>query len=901
MTQVKKANISKQLNKRADELAQETERLRRQADELMRMLRRDEARFTREAEEARRQQKAEEKQELMRSHTKAWTMPDDDEPKAAPQVKVQEKVATKPEQEQPAAVAAKPEAAKPAPQEKARPEEKKAQPAAPVRAKAPAERPQPRDQQPARSAPRSDSHTGERRPYQQRTETQRTDRAPGTGRQPAQQRGGTRPAYGERTDRAQGQRPGGQRPGYQPGGRTSYPDKDAPETVRGQGSRQRAARPQADDLLIPIQKEQRTYDPNRKSHNRTQDPERVSRNKRQNARGRTYGAYDEDNARGRGRRGKKPAAPKKVIAPIVIENAVMTADTITVKDLSERIGKPAADILKKLFLLGIVANINQELDYDTASLVTEEYDITLELKLEKTAEETLQDFYEEDAEEDLVARPPVITIMGHVDHGKTSLLDYIRRAHVTTTEAGGITQHIGAYSVQLGKRKITFLDTPGHEAFTSMRMRGAQSTDIAVLVVAADDGVMPQTIEAINHAKAAEVPVIVAINKMDKPQADPTRVKQELTSHNLVAEDWGGDTIMVPVSAKTGQGIDDLLEMILLQADVMQLTANPDRMAMGIVVEAKLDRARGPLATVLLKNGTLRVGDYIVAGHASGRVRALQNDRGEQVKSAGPSMPVEVSGFNDVPEAGEEMYAVDDEKLTRQVAQERREKMRTERLQASSKVSLDTLFASIEEGKIETLNIIIKADVQGSTEAVRQALEKLSDDKVKIKVLHSGVGAVTKDDVNLAAAFGAIIIGFNIRPDANARAIAEKEEVDIRLYRVIYQAIEDIEKAMKGMLEPTYKEIQLGEAEVRNVFKVTGSGTIAGCYVTDGKVQRNAQVRLLRDNVVIYEGKLSSLRRFKDDVREVATGYECGIGLENYNDIKMGDVIECFINEEVKD
>jgi translation initiation factor IF-2 len=506
----------------------------------------------------------------------------------------------------------------------------------------------------------------------------------------------------------------------------------------------------------------------------------------------------------------------------------------------------------------------------------------------------------EDDEKDLEPRPPVITIMGHVDHGKTSLLDYIREAHVTKTEAGGITQHIGAYSVSLRGERITFLDTPGHEAFTAMRARGAQATDIAVLVVAADDGVMPQTVEAINHAKAANVPIIVAINKMDKETANPNRIMQDLTSYNLVAEEWGGDTIMVPVSALTGEGVDQLLDMILLQAEVLQLRANPNRKAQGVIIEAKLDKSRGPLATVLLQNGTLHVGDSIIAGTASGRVRALQNDRGERVQSAGPSMPVEISGFTDVPSAGDEMIAVDDDRLTRQVAEERKDKEREQRVAAASKVTLDNLFDNISEGKIETLNLIVKADVQGSVEAVRQALEKLSTDQVKIRVLHAGVGAITKDDVNLASAFGAIIIGFNIRPDNNARDIAEKEEVDIRLYRVIYQAIEDIEKAMKGMLEPEFKENLLGHAEVRNVFRITGAGTIAGCYVTDGKVQRNASVRLLRDNVVIFEGKLSSLRRFKDDVREVASGYECGIGLEGYNDIKEKDVIECFVMEEVE-
>jgi translation initiation factor IF-2 len=506
----------------------------------------------------------------------------------------------------------------------------------------------------------------------------------------------------------------------------------------------------------------------------------------------------------------------------------------------------------------------------------------------------------EDEEHDLEPRPPVITIMGHVDHGKTSLLDYIRKTHVTTTEAGGITQHIGAYSVKVDKDRITFLDTPGHEAFTAMRARGAQATDIAVLVVAADDGVMPQTVEAINHAKAANVPIIVAINKMDKQNANPERIKQDLTAHDLVSEEWGGDTIMVPVSALTGEGVDTLLEMILLQAELLQLRANPDRQARGIIIEAKLDRSQGPLATVLLQNGTLNVGDNIIAGVASGRVRALVNDRGERVKSAGPSMPVEISGFNEVPQAGDEMMVVADDKLSRQVAAERREKEKELRAASTSRVTLDNLFANISEGKVETLNLIIKADVQGSVEAVTQALEKLSTDQVKIRVLHSGVGAITQDDVNLASAFNAIIIGFNIRPDVNARSAADVDEIDIRLYRVIYQAIEDIEKAMKGLLEPVYKEVLSGRAEVRNVFKISGSGTIAGCYVIEGKMHRNYQVRLLRDNVVIYEGKLSSLRRFKDDVREVAEGYECGIGIDGFNDIKERDVIECFTMDEVE-
>ena len=654
--------------------------------------------------------------------------------------------------------------------------------------------------------------------------------------------------------------------------------------------------------LTPVVEKERVsnYDPNKKQYIRQHDPEHVAKNRKQLQK-EAYTGYDDDTVRGgkKARSTKKQPSIQQMMAPIKIEKAFMTAETITVKDLTERIGKPAGEILKKLLMLGIMSNINSELDFDTASLVCSEFGVELEMKLDKTAEDALSEADVEDAEEDLQPRPPVITIMGHVDHGKTSLLDYIRKAHVTATEAGGITQHIGAYTVKLDGRQITFLDTPGHEAFTAMRMRGAQATDIAVLVVAADDGVMPQTIEAINHAKAAGVPIVVAINKMDKPAANPDRIMQDLTKYELVPESWGGDTIMVPVSAITGDGVDDLLEMILLQADTMELKANPNRMAKGVIIEAKLDKARGPLATVLLQNGTLKVGDNIVAGMASGRVRAMVNDRGERVQKAGPSTPVEISGFNEVPLAGDEMFAVADDHLSRQVAQERRDKVKAARAN-TTKVSLDNLFAGIAEGKVQNLNIIIKADVQGSVEAVKQALEKLSNDEVKVRVLHSAVGAVTQDDVNLASAFNAIIIGFNIRPDSTAREAAEREGVDIRLYRIIYQAIEDVEKAMKGMLAPQYREEIIGHAEVRSTFRVSGVGTIAGCYVKEGKLQRSAGVRLIRDNVVIYEGKLSSLRRFKDDVKEVASGYECGIGLENYNDIKEGDVIECFVMEEIE-
>ena len=563
-----------------------------------------------------------------------------------------------------------------------------------------------------------------------------------------------------------------------------------------------------------------------------------------------------------------------------------------------RLKVTAPEVIKKLMGLGVFATINDTIDFDTAVLVADEFHTKVEKEEVVTIEERIIDDSEDD-EANLVPRAPVVVVMGHVDHGKTSLLDYIRKARVTASEAGGITQHIGAYTVDVNGRSITFLDTPGHEAFTAMRARGAQATDIAVLVVAADDGVMPQTIEAIHHAQAAEVPIIVAINKMDKEGADPDKIKQELTKYDVVCEDWGGETIVVPVSAKTGMGVDELLEMILLQADVMQLRANPNRLGRGIIVEAKLDKSRGPLATVLVQNGTLHVGDNIIAGLAAGRVRAMINDRGERVEAAGPSTPVEVMGFDDVPSAGDEVIAVGDDKLSRQVADERREKLKASREATMAKMSMENLFASIEEGKQLTLNLIIKADVQGSVEAVKQALEKLSNDEVKVRVLHSGAGAITKDDVNLASAFNAIIIGFNIRPDASARATAEKEKVDVRLYTVIYNAIEDMEKAMKGLLAPQYKEVLLGHAEVRSVFKITGAGTIAGCYVQDGKMQRNAQVRLLRDNVVMFTGKLSSLKHYKEDVKEMGTGFECGMSLEGYNDIKEGDVVECYIMEEI--
>ena len=723
--------------------------------------------------------------------------------------------------------------------------------------------------------------------------------------QQGQPRPGGNGAFIARPQQGQQNRPGNGSFQPRPGGNGAFVAR--PQGARPQGGTGRPAgvgmnrpKPAVPDMAPAMGKERvSNYDPNKKNYVRQHDPEHVARNRKQLSRDAGYSGYDDDVVRGGKRsRMKKPSA-QQMMAPIKIEHAYMSGDTIVVRDLCEKIGKTSAEIIKKLFLLGNMATINSEIDFDTASLVCADFDITLEKKPEVTAEDQLTAENFDDSEENLQPRPPVVTIMGHVDHGKTSLLDYIRNSRVTAGEAGGITQHIGAYTVKMNGRDITFLDTPGHEAFTAMRARGAQATDIAILVVAADDSVMPQTIEAINHAKAANVPIIVAINKMDKPEADPERVKTDLTKYGIVCEDWGGDTIMCPVSAKTGEGVDELLEMILLQADTMELRANPNRLGRGVIIEAKLDKARGPLATVLMQNGTLHVGDNIIAGLASGRVRALINDRGEKVKEAGPSTPVEIMGFDEVPSAGDEMQAVGDDRLSRQVAEERKAKVKASREATMAKVSLENMFSNMESGKQTTLNLIIKADVQGSVEAVKQAMEKLSSDEVKVHVLHSAAGAITKDDVNLASAFNAIIIGFNIRPDASAREAAEREKVDVRLYTVIYKAIEDMELAMKGLLAPEYREVLLGHAEVRNVFKITGAGVIAGCYVTDGKVQRNAQVRLLRDNVVVFEGKLSSLKHYKEDVKEMAAGFECGMSLEGHNDIKEGDVVECFIMEEI--
>jgi len=579
---------------------------------------------------------------------------------------------------------------------------------------------------------------------------------------------------------------------------------------------------------------------------------------------------------------------------------VLVPDEISVGEFAERLALPATTVVKKLFELGIMATVSQNIDFDTAALIGEDLGYTVEKEIIITDEDRLFNDVE-DKEEDLEPRSPVVVVMGHVDHGKTSLLDAIRNTNVIAREAGGITQHIGAYRVRVGDKKVTFLDTPGHEAFTAMRMRGAQVTDVAILVVAADDGIMPQTVEAINHAKAAGVTIIVAVNKIDKESANPDRIKQELTEYDLVPEEWGGSTICVPISAKFNQNIDELLEMVTLVADMKELKANPNRRAKGTVIEARLDKGRGPVATVLVQNGTLKSGDIIVAGTAVGRVRAMVDDRGNNVKKAGPSVPVEIIGLSEVPEGGDTFYAVDDERKARAVVEKRKEKIKEENIQARSAVSLDDLFNQIQQGDVKDLNIIVKADVQGSVEAVKQSLSKLSNEEVRVNCIHGGVGGVTESDVMLAAASNAIIVGFNVRPAGGAMDSAKRNDVDVRFYRVIYHAIEEIEAAMKGMLAPKFRENLLGHAEVRDVFKVSGVGAIAGGYVLDGKISRNSQVRVVRDSIIIHEGVLSSLRRFKDDVKEVASGYECGIGVENYNDIKEGDIIESFIMEEIKD
>ena len=643
--------------------------------------------------------------------------------------------------------------------------------------------------------------------------------------------------------------------------------------------------------------EERYQDWNNQNDNEKTRLEQVARSKRNengNFQNRAGKNNKNNKAKGKNNKNVRKEPPREFAE---VKHHVVLEDSITVQDLAGQLGKKATDVIMKLMTMGVMATINQELDVDTATIIAEEFGATVEVKVSKE-EELFTDI--EDAPEDLQHRPPVVTIMGHVDHGKTSLLDMIRSTHVTSTEAGGITQHIGAYQVETHGQKITFLDTPGHEAFTAMRARGAQITDIAILVVAADDGVMPQTIEAIDHAKAAKVPIIVAVNKIDKPEADPERIKQELTNYGLVPEEWGGDTIMVPVSAKKGVGIDDLLDMILLVAEMAELKANPNRNAKGKVIESKLDKGRGPVATLLVQAGTLHVGDFLIVGTTQGRIRAMFDYKGRSLKTAGPSMPVEILGLNEVPEAGDDYIAVDNEKLAKQVADKRQKEKHQQEIARNTKVSLEDLFAQIKEGEIKELNIVLKADVQGSIEAIRQSLEKLGNDEVRVNIIRTAVGGIREADVMLAAASNALIIGFNVRPDANARKLAEKEEIQINTYRVIYEAIEDVKAALSGMLDPDIKEVELGQAEIRSIFKVPKVGAVAGCYITEGKFTRSARVRVVRDGVVIHEGNLASLKRFKDDVKEVASGFECGLSIERFNDIKEGDILEAYTFEEVK-
>ncbi len=691
---------------------------------------------------------------------------------------------------------------------------------------------------------------------------------------------------------------GGQR-GGQGGGR--FADKDATNDRRPAG--QGGQRPNAGGkkfggapVDIPRQEPQKSYGNKNKTKER---PEEHRTGGRKSLMTKDFSAdYDEDRVVRRNRRKSTNEAPV-VVAP-KITNAVITTQEVSIKALSEKIGVTASEIIKQLFKEGVMKTINDTVDFDYAEYIAGLNGVTLELKLEKTAEEIISGAGEDDGLENNEKRPPIVTVMGHVDHGKTSLLDAIRHTHVTSGEAGGITQHIGAYTVTCHGEPITFIDTPGHAAFTAMRARGAKVTDVAIIVVAADDGVKPQTVEAINHAKAAGVSIVVAINKMDKPDVDPDRVKQQLTEYGLLAEEWGGDTIMVPVSAKTGMNLDKLLESVLLVAEMKELKANSKKRATGTIIEAKLDKGKGPVATVLVANGTLHVGDSLIAGSATGKIRAMFDDKGRKVKSAGPSIPVEVLGFSEVPAAGDFMYVADD-KLVKKAAEERKDKIKLENArQSTPAMNLDNLFGKISEGQLKNLNLIVKTDVVGSLEALKASLEKISNDEVKVSCIHGGVGGINETDVILAKASQAIVIGFNVRADSNAKALAEKEGVDIHLYNVIYDAVDDVTAAMKGMLAPKYKETTVGSVEVREVFKITGVGTVAGAYVTQGKAVRSGKVRIYRDNIMIYDGTINALKRFKDDVKEVAAGYECGISVVNYNDIKVGDVFEVYQVEEIQ-
>ena len=816
--------------------------------------------------------------------------------------------AKKQEEERRAAEAAEAEKAKqpaPAPAD----EEVRPEPAPPVKAevseKAPAAEtlaPAKEEKQPAPApAPVSEAKPAanpapERRPAAPAREGDSRARQPRTA-QPQQQ--GTSSGRPRQNDNrtfvnrdTRPPRPGqGARPGApRPAGAQGRPS--APRPAAG------GARPAAPSAAKPA----KNFGPDKKKGgDRTYyEKEKKPLNKRSLQKQQGASVEDFDDERGVYRKVRTKKAAKSAVQTIKIERAVVTTDNIPIKVLSEKLGVTAVEITKRLFKDGIVTTVNGSIDYETAFMIAADLGIELEYKPEKTAEEMLIEKQADTVEEieSLVPRAPVVTVMGHVDHGKTSLLDYIRKTKVTEGEAGGITQHIGAYSVTVNGKKITFLDTPGHEAFTAMRARGAQVTDIVVLVVAADDGIMPQTVEAINHAKAADVTIIVAVNKIDKVGADINRVKQDLTNYGLVPEEWGGDTIVCPVSAKTGEGVDNLLENILLVAEMKELLANPKREARGTIIEAKLDKGMGPMASVLVQNGTLHTGDNIISGTVTGRVRAMIDENGRQVKAAGPSTAVSVLGFEDVPGAGEPIYAVSQE-LMKQVIEERKRKESEARVQQTSKITLDDVFGKIAEGNMKTLNLIIKGDVQGSVEAVKQSVVKLSNDEVQVKVIHSGAGAVNESDVMLADSSDAIILAFNVRPDAKARALAERTKVDVRTYRIIYDLLDDISAALNGMLAPKYQEIYMGKCEVRQVFRITGVGNVAGCYVTDGKIVRGGKLRIYRDDVLVVEGNVKQLKRFKDDVKEVNYGFECGCAIDGFNDIRIGDVIECYIIQEI--
>ena len=752
-------------------------------------------------------------------------------------------------------------------------------------APAPAKSAQPAAKQPSQpprqSAPAKEGRDG--RPSQQRSE---------------------RPTYRPADGRADSR---GARPTYTPGARpqtgTARPGAPRPQTPRpgaAGGARPGTARPPMPRPATPAPAPAPRREAPKKFEKTYVEQRRVV-NKRdlQRRQGATIGDFDEDKSGYRKARfGKKIA--RKETQTIKIDHAVVTSKEIPIKVLSEKLGISAVEITKRLFKEGIMKTVNESVDYDNAAFIALELGIDLEYKPEETAEDVLLKIHGEGDSGNLVPRAPVVTVMGHVDHGKTSLLDAIRKTNVTEGEAGGITQSIGAYTVTFGEgKKVTFIDTPGHAAFTAMRARGAQVTDIVVLVVAADDGIMPQTVEAINHAKAADVPIIVAMNKMDKPHVDPDRVKQELMKYDLVPEEWGGDVIVEPVSAKTGMGIDKLLEDIDLVAEMAELTADPTRKAKGVVIEAKLDKGKGPMASVLVQNGTLRTGDNLVSGTTVGKVRAMIDDKGRAVKEAGPSTAVSVLGLEDVPNAGDAIFAVE-ASLMKQVQEERKNKQRESMIHETAKVSLDDIFRQVDEGSLKDLKVIVKADVQGSVEAVRASLEKLSNEEVRVKVIHAAAGAITESDVSLADSANAIIIGFNVRPDTKAKALAERSHVDVRMYRIIYELLDDMEAALKGMLSPKYKEVYMGKAEVRQTFNITGVGTVAGCLVTEGRLVRGGKLRIYRNDVMIVENNVKQLKHYKDDVKEVAAGLECGCAIENFNDIKVGDYIECYLIEEIK-